>query len=122
MKTGISKYSKQFGLGKEEVQILVTSNQSEEVNYMICTKWNPKQKISFKNIMDVKVDILGFEALASPFLHKSVEMYAKYYDGAVSEVNLFLFEKNKKIGVAVYLGKTFKETLTLEKQFERLGL
>ena len=49
-------------------------------------------------------------------------MYAKYYEKSSSEMNLFIFEKNEKIGVAVYENTTFKEALTLEKQFERLGI
>ena len=55
-------------------------------------------------------------------LSKSVEMYAKYYDVLVKDINLFIFEKSDKVGVAVYEGTKFKETLTLEKQFERLGI
>lgn len=122
MKTGISKYSKELGLSKENTQILVQSEGAEGVTYKMCGDWNPKMKVSFKDIMDVKVDLLGFEKLASPFLRKSVEMYSKYYEGSIDEMNLFLFEKNSKIGIAVYVGNKFKETLTLEKQFERLGL
>lgn len=122
MKTGISKYSKELNISKEETQILVKSDEADGVNYTICYNWNPKTKVSFKDIMDVKVDLLGFERLASPFLRKSIDMYAKYYDGLVEEMNLFIFEKNNKVGVAVYSGKTFKEMLTLEKQFERLGI
>jgi hypothetical protein len=49
-------------------------------------------------------------------------MYAKYYDVLVKEINLFIFEKNDKVGVAVYENKKFKEAVSLEKQFERLGL
>ena len=70
--------------------------------------------------MDVRVDILGFEMLASPFLRKSVDMYSKYYES--DDVNLFIFKKDSKLGIAVYEKNNFKEILTLEKQFERLGI
>ncbi len=49
-------------------------------------------------------------------------MYSKYYDSNGDEINLFIFKKEQKLGVAVYKGKEFKEVVTLEKQFERLGL
>jgi len=122
MKTGISKYSKQFETTKENTQILVKANENEGVSYTMCNSWKPQNEVSFKDIMDVRVDLLGFEMMASPFLRKSVDMYAKYYDASSSQINLFIFEKSEKIGVAVYEGTTFKETLTLEKQFERLGI
>ena len=122
MKTGISKYSKEFETTKENTQILVRANEGDGVKYTMCNNWKPKNEVSFKDIMDVRVDLLGFEMMASPFLRKSVDMYAKYYNASNSQINLFIFEKSDKIGVAVYEDTKFKETLTLEKQFERLGI
>jgi hypothetical protein len=122
MKTGILKYSKEFETTKDNTQILVRADEGDGVNYTMCNNWKPKNEVSFKDIMDVRVDLLGFEMMASPFLRKSVDMYSKYYDTSNSQINLFIFEKSDKIGVAVYEGTKFKETLTLEKQFERLGI
>ena len=122
MKTGISKYSKEFETTKENTQILVRANEGDGVNYTMCNSWKPQNEVTFKDIMDVRVDLLGFEMMASPFLRKSVDMYSKHYDTSNSQINLFIFEKSDKIGVAVYEGTKFKETLTLEKQFERLGI
>ena len=122
MKTGILKYSKEFKTTKDNTQILVRADEGDGVNYTMCNNWKPKNEVSFKDIMDVRVDLLGFEMMASPFLRKSVDMYSKYYDTSNSQINLFIFEKSDKIGVAVYEGTKFKETLTLEKQFERLGI
>ncbi len=122
MKTGINKYSKEFETTTENTQILVKSDEADGVNYTICDSWKPKHKVSFKDIMDVKVDLLGFEMMASPFLRKSVDMYAKVYEKSSSEMNLFIFEKNEKIGIAIYENTNFKEAITLEKQFERLGI
>ena len=122
MKTGIAKYSKEFETTKDNTQILVKADEGDGVNYTMCNNWKPKNEVSFKDIMDVRVDLLGFEMMASPFLRKSVDMYSKYYDTSNSQINLFIFEKSDKIGVAVYEGTKFKETLTLEKQFERLGI
>lgn len=123
MKTGIAKYSKEFNIAKEDTQILITSEEKDgALTFRMCSSWNPKQRVGFKDIMDVKVDLLGFEMMASPFLRKSIEMYAKYYDVLVKDINVFIFEKSDKIGLAVYEGKKFKEMLSLEKQFERLGI
>jgi hypothetical protein len=122
MKTGIKKYSKLFDTTKDDTQILVQAQEKDGVHYMMCYKWNPKMKVSFKEIMDVKIDLLGLENLASPFLRKSIDMYADYYGALPEEMNLFIFEKNEKVGLAVYVKGVYKELLPLEKQFERLGL
>ena len=73
MKTGILKYSKKFNTTKDDTQILIKANQNDGVNYTMCNSWKPKDEVSFKDIMDVRVDILGFEMMASPFLRKSVD-------------------------------------------------
>jgi hypothetical protein len=120
MNTGIGKYSRINEVTEEQTQILVKAEGDEKVNYTICKEWKPLEVVSFKQIMDVRVDILGFEMLASPFLRKSVDMYSKYYES--DDVNLFIFKKDSKLGIAVYEKNNFKEILTLEKQFERLGI
>ena len=122
MNTGITKYSGKYELNEEETQILVKSDQAEGVNYQMCKKWNPSEDVSFKEIMDVKVDLLGFEHMSSPFMRKSVDMYANKYESTSPEMNIFIFKKNDKLGIAVYKQKEFKEMITLQKQFERLGL
>ena len=122
MKTGIAKYSKEFETTKDNTQILVKADEGDGVNYTMCNNWKPKNEVSFKDIMDVRVDLLGFEMMASPFLRKSVDMYANYYDTLPKEINLFIFEKNDKVGVSVYDKTVFKEAISLEKQFERLGI
>jgi hypothetical protein len=49
-------------------------------------------------------------------------MYANYYETLPKEINMFIFEKNDKVGVAVYERTSFKEVISLEKQFGRLGI
>jgi len=49
-------------------------------------------------------------------------MYAKKYETNSDNMNMFIFKKNEKLGVAVYKQNENKEVLTLKKQFERLGL
>ena len=122
MNTGIAKYSDIYEQQVEDTQILIKSDDSDGVNYQMCKKWNPNEEVTFKDIMDAKVDILGFEYMSAPFLRKSVDMYAKKYETDSPEMNLFIFKKDEKLGIAVYKQREFKEALTLQKQFERLGL
>ena len=123
MKTGIAKYSKSLERKEEDIQIQVKADQnSEGVIYQICDKWNPKIEVSFKDIMDTKIDWLGFESMAAPFMRKSVDWYIKYYESISSDISLFTFKKDNRIGVAVYHKLDVKEMITLEKQFQRIGL
>jgi len=123
MKTGIAKYSKSLERKEEDIQIQVKADQnSKGVIYQICDKWNPKIEVSFKDIMDIKTDLLRFEFLSTPFMRKSVDLYVKHYESISSDISLFIFKKDNTIGVAVYHKLDFKEMITLEKQFQRIGL
>lgn len=122
MKNGISKYSKQWETTTNNTQILLKSNDSGGIKYIMCNCWEIKKEVSFKELMDVKVDLLGIEIIATPFLRKSMDLYAKKYNTSINEINLFIFEKNDKIGIAVYENINFKEVLSLEKHFEQLGI
>ena len=122
MNTGITKYSKIYEQEVEDTQILVKSDNSDGVNYQMCKKWKPEEEVSFLQIMDKKLDLLGLEYMSSPFMRKSVDMYANKYESSSPDMNLFIFKRKEKLGIAVYKKDEFKEMLSLEKQFERLGL
>jgi hypothetical protein len=49
-------------------------------------------------------------------------MYAKKYETPSEDMNMFIFKKDEKLGIAVYKHNEHKEILTLKKQFERLGI
>jgi len=118
MRSGIEKYSIEFN--SESVQILLKPIE-DDIEFHICKDWQPNKSVSFLDIMNKKIDILGIEMIAKPYLYKSAIMYQKKYKDE-GEVDTMIFKDKKELKVAVFLNKKAKEILTLEKQFERLGL
>lgn len=132
MFTGIEKYAKNYGLSDLDVQIKVLNDENGSVFYKMCKKYEEEEDVRFLQIMDKKLDMFGYEALASPFLKKSLLECGNDFDLNISQVCCFILkyqDKNGKqqIGLGFYEiqeNKPLKnlKSVTLSKHLEKLGL
>ena len=107
---------------EKNVQIRVSKNGEDSLNYQMCQNWQPKESVTFKDILNKKIDILGYEQLSTPFLLKSLNLYQKEFEAEKEKLSIFLFNRNDKVGLAVFEDKKNLKLLTLSKHFEQLGL
>ena len=119
---GISKYADIYQAEEKDVQIRISKNGEELLNYEMCKSWQPKEAVNFKDILNKKIDILGYEQLSTPFLLKSLNLYQKEFGTENEKLSIFLFNRNNKVGLAVFEDKKNLKLLTLSKHFEQLGL
>ena len=119
---GIKKYSKLYQKSEKDVQIRISKNENEVLDYEICQDWQPKESVTFKDILNKKIDILGYEQLSTPFLIKSLDLYKNEFNVDDKQLSIFLFSRNDKIGIAVFKEKQNLKLITLSKHFEQLGL
>ncbi len=119
---GIFKYANIYQADEKDVQIRVTKKDEESLNFEMCENWQPKEVVTFKDILNKKIDILGYEQLSTPFLIKSLNLYEKEFDLGKENLSIFLFIRNDKVGLAVFEDKKNLKLLTLSKHFEQLGL
>lgn len=122
MTTGITKYAKAYNVPAEQVQIKVTNDPSGTVFYTMCNNFKEVESVSFLQIMDKKMDIFQYEALANPFLKKSLELYAKNTNDDVLNVCNFIMKVNNNIGLAFYNGYKNGKNISLAKHLAELGL
>lgn len=122
MTTGIVKYAKAYGVPADKVQIKVTNNPDGTVFYTMCNNFKEVERVSFLQIMDKKMDIFQYEALANPFLKKSLELYAKDTNDDVLNVCSFIMQVNNNIGLAFYNGYKNGKNISLAKHLGELGL
>jgi hypothetical protein len=104
MTTGITKYAKAYEVPANEVQIKVTDNPNGTVIYTMCKQFKEVEQVSFLQIMDKKMDLFQYEALANPYLKKSLEMYANDTNDDVQNVCTFIMQVHNNIGIAFYNG------------------
>ena len=132
MFTGIEKYAKNYGLTDLKVQIKVLNDENGSVTYKMCKNYVEEEEVRFLQIMDKKLDMFGYEALASPFLKRSLIESAEENEINVNQVCCFiskLEDKDKKqfVGLSFYKIKDNKpliklKAVRLSKHLEKLGL
>lgn len=122
MTTGILKYAQSYDVSADKVQIKVTNNPDGTVFYTMCNNFKEVERVSFLQIMNKKMDIFQYEALANPFLKKSLELYAKDTNDDVVNVCSFIMQVNNNIGLAFYNGYKNGKNISLAKHLGELGL
>ena len=122
MTTGINKYAKVYDVPADRVQIKVTNDPNGTVFYTMCNNFKEVERVSFLQIMDKRMDIFQYEALANPFLKKSLELYAKDTNDDVLNVCSFIMQVHNNIGLAFYNGYKNGKNISLGKHLGELGL
>jgi hypothetical protein len=122
MTTGINKYAKAYDVPADRVQIKVTNDPNGTVFYTMCNNFKEVERVSFLQIMDKRMDIFQYEALANPFLKKSLELYAKDTNDDMLNVCVFIMQVHNNIGLAFYNGYKNGKNISLGKHLGELGL
>jgi hypothetical protein len=123
MLTGIKKYANIYEVEPKNIQIYVKDKPNGSVTFQICKEFKVQEEVSFLQIMDKKMDMFQYEALASPYLKKSLEMYAQNTNDLLSNVNCFIMMPvENQIGLAFYNGYKNGKNVSLAKFLQELGL
>lgn len=122
MLTGIEKYAKILNQNSENIQIRISVPNGQEVQYEICENYQPKEIVTFLQIMDKKFDILGYEMLSTPYMAKSLVMYAEKENSQIENVCCFISKIPNSLGVSFFLNKKNTRNVTLSKFLTELGL
>ena len=128
MFTGIEKYARNYGIKDVEIQIKVLNNPEDNVFYIICENYIEVELVTFLKIMDKKLDMFGYEALANPFLKKSLIDCANEFNLSVDDVFCYIVKYvdnvgKQNVGLAFYNTKNQKlKTISLAKHLEKLGI
>ena len=122
MMTGINKYAKAYSTSNDNVQIKVTNDKDGNVFYTMCKDFKDIEPVTFLNIMDKRIDFLGYDGLASPFLKKTLEIYAEEKDCEISKVDCFIMKHKETIGLAFYNNFKNGKIILLSTQLKELGI
>lgn len=119
---GIERYSEVYGCTNADVQIQVFLNGMGQVSYKMCHNWQPKDEVTFLQIMGKKFDLLGYEAISSPFMLKSLNKFSGDYKESTWNMSVFLAKHKEQIVLAIFNGKKSVRSLTLKTHLEEMGM
>lgn len=111
-KKALVNFAKKNDVTCPENQLLIRANAEGAPYYTYCIAFSEKKRVTFKEVLGVKVDFKNREQIAEPFIAKTigrlsdkhscavddVKIYACTFDDKAKDVFLFGYIKNEKIG------------------------
>jgi hypothetical protein len=111
-KKALVNFAKKNEIDCKSNQLLIRSNKEGDPYYTYCIDFAEQKRVTFNEVLGVKIDFKNRESVASPFISKTimrlseehkcenddVKIYACTFDDTAKDVFLFGYIKNQKIG------------------------
>ena len=114
---------KQTQVSNERVQLLIyTDNPDLEPKYKVLLDNKPLKEVSFNEILNVKLDFLGREFIATPFITNTIKRLMNESSCDFNEVNVLIYprDKTEDINLYFFVGTRPKKPLTLNYKKKKL--
>lgn len=119
--TGLKNYSKTYQVLQEKTHIRIYFDEVQTVKYDMCIEWQPKETVTFKQILNKKLDLLGYEALATPIFKKSLDLVSEELKIEKNDISIFIFSQSNILGLCVFNKAEHVKTLNLSEHLSELG-
>ena len=117
---GIQNFSKKYEASNDTTQIRVYFDKDKRVRYDACVNWQPKEEVSFKQIMNKKLDLLGYEQLSTPIFDKALRDFSEQFQISHEDISVFIFYQKKQIGLCVFQKSEHVHTVLLSNYLPTL--
>lgn len=110
---GIEKIAKENNVTSDKVQIKLIFGESplNPLKYIICVDWKQVRESNFKEVMDIKLDLIGQENIVVPQLVHKMAMNMQECGCEPEKFSAYLFPYNETIMVSLYCeAKNVKNT------------
>lgn len=99
MANAIKNFAKESNLDIKEVQFLISTDDEKSCTpkYRFLIKHKPQREVSFNEILNVKVDFLGREMIASPFIANTIRRLSKENECSTLDVNVLIYSQDPDV-------------------------
>jgi len=121
MLNAIKNFSKKDELEQNEVQFLISTKDKKSCtpNYLYMKKHIPDRIVSFNDILGVKLDFLGREMIASPFIANTIRRLSREQQIEPLEVNVLIYSTGgDNVSLYFFANKEPIKKLTFDYIFE----
>ena len=119
MRDGITHFAEELQKPTTDVQILILwDKDTETVKYKKMIRGGESVYVKFKEILNVKFDLMGREAICGGFISNTLQKYAKEFSCEMSQlfVVIYLLENEEKdIRLFLYRGADAIKEIELEE-------
>lgn len=123
MKNAIVRYAKEEEIETKRIQLLIyTDNPDLEPKYKVLKNNRELKKVSFNEILNVKLDFLGREILATPFITNTIKRLMRESNCEFKEVNVlvYLTDVAEDVNLFFFVGTKANKSLSFDYLFNEL--
>ena len=97
MLNAITNFSKEFEVGTTETQLMIRAGDSNcSPKYQVLLKNKVIRDVTFNEILNVKLDFLGREMIASPFIASSLRKLRNEHECDFEELSVLIYKTKEE--------------------------
>lgn len=105
MRNAIMRYANENETANSKSQILICSEDAECIpSYKILADYKPQKSVTFSDLLNVKIDFLGREIIATLFIKNCIKRLTRENDCSPHDINVVIYGKDDDLkDINVYL-------------------
>lgn len=112
------RYAKATGFETKQIQLSLGLDSAAEPTYKLCKNYNPEKKITFLEVLGVKIDFRGYSMIVPPFIQNKLVELAQQNGVPPEGISVMVIPKeDKKTMMWLYVNSTPKEQIKIEDLF-----
>lgn len=97
MLTAIKNFAKEFEVAETKTQLMINaSDENCTPIYKVLVDNKVKKQVTFNEILNVKLDFLGREIIASPFIASSLRKLRREQGCGFEELNILIYKQKEE--------------------------
>lgn len=112
-----TRYGQEQEVDATKIQVLFRLGDDAEVEYYILKEYVELQKVTFNNILNVRIDFKGYSMIVPPFIQKVLVKYAEEMKVEPNKMSVIcISQPNSKVVLCLYSEKTFVKKVNIEEE------
>jgi hypothetical protein len=97
MLKAIANFSKEYEVAETETQLMIKASDEDCAPiYKVLVNNKVKKQVSFNQILNVKLDFLGREIIATPFIASSLRKLRREQGCGFEELSILIYKKTEE--------------------------
>jgi hypothetical protein len=97
MITAINNFSTEFGVKSTETQLMIQSSDEDGTpRYLVLKNNKVVREVTFNEILNVKLDFLGREIIASPFIAGAIRKLSREESVPINSINVLIYKQKEE--------------------------
>ena len=121
MQNAIMRYAKENEIANSDSQILISTDNPDCIpSYQVLKENKPYKDVTFSDILNVKIDFLGRELIATTFIKNCIKRLTKEFNCNYNDVNVLIYPMDNscnKIKVYLFIGTSPTKELSFDYIF-----